>query len=154
MKKILIALDYEPAAQIIAETGYSLSKALKSEVILMHVVGNANYYSSLEYSPIMGFSGFTNVGMLESFDNAGLKEASQDFLNKTKQHLGDDAIQTFVSEGDSAESILEVAKEFDVGIIVLGSNTRRWLEKAFMGNITEKVLRHSRVPIFIVPAKK
>ena len=154
MKKVLIALDYNPTAQKVAETGISLSKAMNAEVILMHVIGNSNYYSSLEYSPIMGFSGFTNAGLLESFDNAGLKESSHEFLNKTKEHLGDETIQTVVTEGDFAESIIETAKEFHADIIVLGSHSRRWLEKVVIGSVTEKVLRHSRIPLFIVPTRE
>ena len=60
MKKILIALDYEPSAEKIAETGYAIATALNAEVILLHVVAEPAYYSSMEYSPIMGFSGFIN----------------------------------------------------------------------------------------------
>ena len=151
MKKVLIALDYDPTAQKVAEQGYLLSKTMKAEVTLMHVIGSANYYSSLEYSPIMGFSGFTNTGLLETIDVSKLKESSQDFLDKTKKHLGDDTIQTYIAEGDSAEAILETAIELKVDIIVLGSHSRRWLDKILMGSVTEKVLAHSKIPLFIVP---
>lgn len=154
MKKILIALDYSPTAQIVAETGFSLSKAMNAEIILLHVIGNLNYYSSLEYSPIMGFSGFTNAALIESFDISGLKDASQEFLNKTKQHLGDEAIQTLISEGDFAESILDVASELNVDVIVMGSHSRRWLETILMGSVTEKVLLHATIPLFIIPTKE
>lgn len=154
MKKILIALDYSPTAQIVAETGFLLSKAMNAEIILLHVIGNLNYYSSLEYSPIMGFSGFTNAALLESFDISGLKDASQEFLNKTKQHLGDEAIQTLIREGDFAESILDVASELKVDVIVMGSHSRRWLETILMGSVTEKVLLHATIPLFIIPTKE
>ena len=154
MKKVLIALDYNPTAQKIAETGYKLAKAMNAEIILLHVIGNSNYYSSLEYSPIMGFSGFTNAGLLQAYDNAGLKEASQEFLEKTKQHLGDAAIQTIITEGDCAESILDAAKDLKVDIIVMGSHSRRWLEKILMGSVAENVLIHTTIPLFIVPTKE
>ena len=151
MKKVLIALDYDPTAQKVAEKGYQLSKTMQAEVILMHVIGSSNYYSSLEYSPIMGFSGFTNTGVLETYDVEVLKETSLDYLNKTKQHLGDDTIQTYVMEGDFAETILDAAVEFKVDIVVMGSHGRRWLDKILMGSVTEKVLAHSTIPLFIVP---
>ena len=151
MKKVLIALDYDPTAQKVAEKGYLLSKTMNAEVILMHVIGSSNYYSSLEYSPIMGFSGFTNTGLLETFDVSVLKETSQDFLDKTKKHLGDETIETYITEGDFAEAILESAKELKVDVIVMGSHSRRWLDKILMGSVTEKVLAHSSIPLFIVP---
>ena len=55
MKKILIALDNNVGAQKVAATGYELSKALHAHTILMHVTTDVTYYSSLNYSPIMGF---------------------------------------------------------------------------------------------------
>jgi len=154
MKKILIALDYNPTAQKVAETGFSFGNAMNAEIILLHVIGNSNYYSSLEYSPIMGFSGFTNAGLLEAYDLAGLKQTSQDFLNKSKKHLGDETIQTLIREGDFATSILDVATEFKVDVIVMGSHSRRWLEKILMGSVTEKVLLHSSIPLFIIPTNE
>jgi phosphomannomutase len=58
MKKVLIALDYNPTAQKVAEAGFSMAKAMGAEVVLLHVVTDPVYYSSAEYSPIMGFSGY------------------------------------------------------------------------------------------------
>lgn len=154
MNKVLIALDYDPTAQKVAESGFSFSKAMNSEIILLHVIGSANYYSSLEYSPIMGFSGFNNTGLLEIYDVAELKASTQVFLDKTKEHLGDNNIQTVIKEGDFAESILEAAQELNVNVIVMGSHSRRWLDKILMGSVAEKVLAHSHLPVLIVPTRE
>jgi nucleotide-binding universal stress UspA family protein len=89
---------------------------------------------------------------LESVD--GLKNASLQYLEKSKQHLGDKTIQTIVKEGDFADSILETAKELHADIIVVGSHSRKWLENIVMGSVTEKVLHHTSIPLFIVPTKK
>ena len=61
MKKVLIALDYEPPAQKIAETGYALAKGMNAEIVLLHVLSDANYYASLNYFPVMGYEGFNNL---------------------------------------------------------------------------------------------
>ena len=58
MKKVLIALDFDPVAQKIAESGYALAKSMNAKVVLLHVVSDAAYYSSLNYSPMMGFDSF------------------------------------------------------------------------------------------------
>ena len=65
MKKVLIALDYNPTAQKVAEAGFSLAKAMNAEVTLLHVISELVYYSSTEYDPIMGFTGFREVGPIE-----------------------------------------------------------------------------------------
>ena len=154
MKKVLIALDYDPTVQKIAKSGYLLAKAMNAEVILLHVIAEASYYSSLEYSPIVGFTGFMDTSSVQIDSIDGLKNASQDFLNKLKHHLADQTIQTLVREGDVAESILNTAIEIHADIIVLGSHSRKWLENIIMGSVTEKVLNNTSIPLFIIPTKK
>ena len=154
MKKMLIALDYDPTAQKVAEKGFSLAKSMGAEVVLVHVISNLLYYTSTEYSPIMGFTGYMDMGPMQIDSIEGLKKASYYFLEKSKQHLGDESIQTLVKEGDFAESILEAAKEVHADLIVIGSHSRKWLENIVMGSVTEKVLRHTSFPLLIIPTKK
>jgi len=152
-KKVLIALDYNPTAQKVAEVGYSMAKAMGADVILLHVIADPIYYSSLEYSPIMGYSGFIDMGSLQ-LTVEDLKEASRQFLNKAKHHLQDETIETLVKGGDFAEAILLAAKEVHADLIVLGTHSRRWLEGALLGSVTEKILHHTTTPLFIVPTKQ
>jgi nucleotide-binding universal stress UspA family protein len=152
MKKILIALDFNPTAEKIADTGYALAKATGAEVILMHVVSEPTYYSSLDYAPIMGYNGFNTKDILN--DLSVFIKASQDFLEQSKKHLGDERITTLVGEGDCADAILNAARELNVDTIVMGTHSRRGLDKILMGSIAEKVLHHSTVPLFIIPTKQ
>ena len=46
MKKILIAVDYDPSAETIARQGYQLAKSMNAQVVLLHVVADSTYYSS------------------------------------------------------------------------------------------------------------
>ncbi|MDP4208183.1 MAG: universal stress protein [Bacteroidota bacterium] len=154
MKKVLIALDYDPTAQKVAEVGFSLAKTMDAEVVLLHVISDLVYYSSTEYSPIMGFSDYMGVSPLQLNSVDGLKEAAHHFLDKSKRHLGDKTIQTVVEEGDFAESILKAAKDLHADIIVIGSHSHKWLENIVMGSVTENVLSHTTIPLFIIPTKK
>lgn len=154
MKRVLIALDYDPTAQKIAEAGYYLAKSMESEVFLLHVISDPVYYSTRDYSPIMGFNGYMDLGSLQKDSIEGLRDASDHFLNNTRQHLGDDSIQTMVREGDFADAILKAAKEIHAEVIVLGSHSQKWLEKIVMGSVTEKVLNHTTIPLYIIPTRK
>lgn len=154
MKKVLIALDYDPSAQKVAESGYSVARAMKAEITLLHVIVDPVYYASPEYDPIMGFNGYLELGKLKMSSIEGLKRASLQFLDQSKKHLGDPLIKTRVAEGDFAEAILNTAKDLDADIIVMGSHSRKWIENIVMGSVTEKVLRHSTIPLFIIPTKK
>ena len=153
MKKILIALDYNPSAQKIAETGHNLAKAMKARSILLHVLSDATYYSSLNYSPIMGFGGFSSVDTVQTDTAEELKKVAQDYLDKSKQHLGDEKIQTVVKNGAIGETILKTATDLKVDIIVMGTHSRRGLEKILVGSVAENVLHHSSIPLLIIPTK-
>ena len=154
MKKVLIALDYNPTAQKVAEMGYALAKAMNSEVILLHVTEEPNYYSSFEYGPIMGYNGFINSDLLNIVEPEEVKQASLDFLDQTKKHLDDQSIKTMVAEGEIPATIIKTANEISAEVIVMGSHSRRWLEKILMGSVTETVLNHSSIPVFIIPTKQ
>lgn len=154
MNKVLIAIDYNPTAQKVAETGFSMAKAMNADVVLLHVVTDPVFYSSAEYSPIMGFTGVVYSNEIASDSIEGLKNASKKYLKKTKEHLGDDNIQILVKEGDYADTILETAKEVDADIIVVGSHSQKWLENILMGSVAEKVLHDTSIPVLMIPTKK
>jgi len=152
--KVLIALDYNPTAQKVAEVGFSMAKSMNAEVVLLHVITDPVFYSTEEYSPIMGFTGYAYTGEVQAFNAEGLKAAALEYLDKSKQHLGDNTIKTIVKEGDFADTILETAKEVYADMIVIGSHSRKWLENIVMGSVTEKVLHHTSIPLLIIPTKK
>jgi nucleotide-binding universal stress UspA family protein len=154
MKKVLIALDYNPTSQKVAEMGYDLAKSMGAEVTLLHVIFDPIFYSSSDYSPIMGFSGFLNNDPLHLNAIEELKTATLDFLDKSRIHLGDLTIQTLVAEGDFAETILKVSKTIHADLIILGSHSRKWLENIVMGSVTEKVLLKTTLPLYIIPTRK
>ena len=154
MKKVLIALDYDPTAQKVAEMGYDFAQSMNAEVTLLHVISDPVFYSSSDYSPIMGFSGYLNTDPMQLNAVEVLKSASINYLAKSRDHLGDQTIQIVVEEGDVAETILKTAKKLHADLIVLGSHSKKWLENIVMGSVTANVLQHTTIPLHIIPTKK
>jgi nucleotide-binding universal stress UspA family protein len=154
MKKVLIALDFDPTAKKVAETGFSLAKVMGAEVLLLHVVSDPLHYNTYDHFTVMGFSGYKNTAPLIVDGLKELKEESHKFLEKSKQHLGDSKIVTIVEEGDVAESIIETAKKKHADLIIIGSHSRKWLENIVMGSVAEKVLKNTSLPLLIIPTKK
>lgn len=153
MKKVLIALDFDPVAQKIAESGYALAKSMNAKVVLLHVVSDAAYYSSLNYSPMMGFDSFNNFDILQTGAVEELRKAAASYLKRSKEHLNDDTIETIIKEGDFGDAILDAAIEINADIIVMGSHGRRGLDKILLGSVAEKVLHKTTIPLFIIPTK-
>jgi hypothetical protein len=57
MKKVLIAPDYGPTTPVAATTGFLQAKTMGVASAGQNVILDPMYYSSMEYSPLMGFSG-------------------------------------------------------------------------------------------------
>jgi nucleotide-binding universal stress UspA family protein len=154
MNKVLIALDYDPSAQKVAEQGFALARALRAETILLHVISDPDYYASTKHIIIMGFAGTSDEESLQLDSLSKRKKFAQNFLNKSKAHLGDDLIQTLVAEGDFAESILTSARDLDAKLIVMGSHSRKWLQNIVLGSVSEKVLHHTSIPVLVIPTRR
>jgi len=124
---------------------------LNAKITLLHVVANESYYSTIDSAPFMGFYGTDFFNMI---DSGGLIDASQGFLGRLKSHLKDPEIEIEAIQGDFAETILETAYTQRFDVIVLGLNSKNWLERTLMGSVTESVLKESKIPLFIIPIKE
>lgn len=143
IKKVLIAMDYDETSQKVAETGFMMAQAMNAKTVLLHVISEQPvYYSSYLYMREL------RVDFLDD-----LKKSTQEFLDKTKKHLGDDKIQTVLSNGDIADSILKTATDLNADVIVMGTHSRKWLESIILGSEAENVLKNTTIPLFIVPTK-
>lgn len=131
-----------------------LAGAAGAEVVLLHVISDPVYYSSTEYSPIMGYVDYHEIEAVQLENIVGLRNASDLFLEKFKHKLGDKSIQTLVKEGDTAEQILETARHIHADVIILGSHSHKWLEDIVMGSVTKRVMQHTNIPLLIIPTKK
>lgn len=148
MKKVLIAIDYTPAAQKVAETGYTIAKALHADITLVHVITEAAFYA-IDYSPIMGFKGNYTDGAKEVVMD--IKNEARLFLDAAVQHLGDSSINTMILEGETTEAILTSSKDGKADLIVLGSHSHHGLERIFGTDTAAYILKHSSVPLLAVP---
>jgi len=153
MKKVLIALDLDPTAQIVAEFGFSLAESMNAEVFLLHVIVDGTFYTKGTF-PIMGYTGFIVSPLIFENSTNDAKDEAQKYLDSIKVHLGDETLQTVIKEGNASEMILNTASELNANLIIVGSHSRRWLEEILMGSVTETVLHRSNIPLFIVPTKE
>ena len=153
MKRILIALDYEPSAREIAQEGHDLARATNAETILLHVVPESSYYSSRKYSPILGFETLSAVSVIETDNDSALIIMAENFLEITKRGLGDNSITILVKTGDPGENILTIARDVGADMIVIGTHHKKGINKMLSGSVTEKVFQGSSVPLLIIPVK-
>ena len=151
MKKVLIAIDYNPVSETVAEEGHKLAQLMNAEVCLMHVMTDIGYYNA-PFPTFMGYEGYTmapdmNVAL-------ELRNIAEDYLNKAAEHLKDDKVSTYMGEGDTANAILGYAEEWQADLIVMGTHSHSTLEKLLLGTVASNVLEKTQVPVYMVPVGK
>jgi nucleotide-binding universal stress UspA family protein len=59
-------------------------------------------------------------------------------------------VKTACNQGKPNEEILNYAEENDIDLITMGTHGRSGVEHAFLGSVTEKVVRKSKTPVLTI----
>lgn len=150
INKILIAVDDNKYAEHAAEVGFDMARLFGADVGLVSIV-----------EPLIFPESSTDVitGLpVESvnIDEAELikiqSESAENTIQQTiKKFAGDRKITQFTEYGSTADGILKCSTEFNADLIVVGTHNRTGLNRLIMGSVAEHVVRHSRVPVLVVP---
>jgi nucleotide-binding universal stress UspA family protein len=82
-------------------------------------------------------------------------ESAENTIEKTIKKLAEGLqVTQFTEFGSTAEGILECSKQFKADLVVLGTHSRTGLDRLLMGSVAEHVVRHSEVPVLVVPLKE
>lgn len=151
MKKVLIAIDYNPISEKVAEAGKELAKQMNAEIGLVHVIADINYYGTT-YPTFMGYNGYNTAVNLNV--NNEMRKVAEDFLETAAKHLGEgQPLTTHLADGDTANELLRYSKEWSADLLVMGTHSHSTLEKIFMGSVASKVIEKTEIPVYLVPIK-
>ena len=118
MKKVLIAIDYNPVSEKVVDAGYKLAKKMDAEVVLIHVVADVAYYG-VQCPTFMGYEGFdTSIDLNLATE---MQNVEKNYLETVAKHLNDPSVGTQLRFGDAADAILKYAEEWNADVIVLGT---------------------------------
>jgi nucleotide-binding universal stress UspA family protein len=152
MKKVLIAIDYSPLAQQVAEQGHALALAFGAKATILHVIDDAYNYTTTVYDPIMGFAGFSQRDYDATIQIDTIEEEAMVYLHKIKLYLKDTTLETLIIKGSIAETILDTAKNTNSDYIVMGTNNRSGIAEFLLGSTAHTMLQRSHIPLFIIPS--
>jgi nucleotide-binding universal stress UspA family protein len=151
ISKVLIGIDDSPYARNAAVYGFDIARSYNASVGLVHIIEPA----IIPPSPADNFTGVAMDGTL-GVQEAELAEIqssqSEIMIERTIKELGEGLeITTFKQYGSRADGIIDCSKEFKADLIVLGTHKRSGLDRLFAGSVAEEVVRHSVVPVMVVP---
>ncbi|AMD16977.1 universal stress protein UspA [Methanobrevibacter sp. YE315] len=137
-KKILVPTDGSEFAKKAQKHALFLAKVSGAEIIAVSVTEN-NFVNGLPLDD--------EVYQL----NQILKERSEENLKEFDKLIEDDLkITHVVREGSPAKAILEVAKEEDIDLIVMGSSGKSGFDRFIMGSVADKVVNSAKCAVLVV----
>jgi nucleotide-binding universal stress UspA family protein len=154
MKKILIGIDESPFADHAAAYGFVLAEKLNADVGLIHIIEPivAPTPITADYAIGMPFDN-TSETMLPEMMHIQDEQSRGMIAQTIKKYGGDTLITVFTEYGDTADGIIECSKKFNADMIVIGTHSRTGIDRFLMGSVAEHVVRHSEIPVLVVPFK-
>ena len=139
MKKIIVPVDFSEHSEYALKTAAKLAKQNNAELLALHM---------LEMSDIMltASDGLQNQKAVFFFKLA--EQKFEDFLKK--DYLNDVKVTPIVKHFKVFSEVNEVAKKNDADLIVMGSQGASGAKEFFIGSNTERVVRHSEIPVLVV----
>jgi len=155
IKKILIGVDDNKYAQHAAKYGFSLAETLGAHVGLVNILEPmAIPMAGSGADEILG-SSIQGVGTPDLDIIAAQTRISDGIIESTiKKYAGKTQVTHFNEYGSTGEGIINCSLEFKADIIVLGTHERTGLDRLFSGSVAEYVVRHSTIPVLVVPMKE
>jgi nucleotide-binding universal stress UspA family protein len=139
--KILIAVDGSEYSLAAAKKGLQLAHQLDAEVALLFVVDTAKALGNID-------AGITHGEAL-----IVLKKEAEQSLEQLARMFNGEGLLKLMPEGHPREVILKTAETWEADLIVIGTHGRVGLMHLLLGSNAEHIVRHSRIPVMVVPSK-
>jgi nucleotide-binding universal stress UspA family protein len=140
LKKILIATDSSESAEKAADFGIEIAGLSRAKVYAVSVIDTTPYYS-------IPLDQVWSKEVYEQLEQMGYEADS--YVEKAAKAAGIE-VESLVLKGNPAERILNFAEEQNVDMIVVGSHGKGGFERLVIGSVSEKVVRHAKVPVLVV----
>ena len=139
MKKIIVPVDFSIHSENALKTAALLAKKTNATIIALHMldIQEVNLSESPSYQQEKA------VFFLKLAEKKISEFLQKDFLEDLK-------VVPLIKHYKIFSEVNQVAKEVNADLIVMGSHGVSGLKEIFMGSNTEKVIRFSEVPVFVV----
>lgn len=135
-KSVVVPIDFSDASSLAIETALEVT-ARRDQVHIVSVV------------PTLDFADFADTGVVSDEDRIN---TCREYMSRYLTEHGYGSLQTNAFVGDPGTLIVEHAGKLKADLIVMPSHGRHGLKRWVLGSTTERVLRHSNVPVLVLRA--
>lgn len=138
--RIIIPLDLSETA----------AKAITPGVDIARGVGD-----ELQFVTVLSRRLRADLSELAATQNTTVPDMIEAYLKSMSQRAGDVSGSHNVIIGeDAANALVDYAREDTIRMVVMATHGRSGIERWRMGSVTERVVRHSEVPVLVIPTRK
>jgi nucleotide-binding universal stress UspA family protein len=143
MKTILVPVDFSDVTAKVVETASMLAKAFGSRVILINIAEPEPEFVGYDPGPLT-----VRVAVTRDL------RADQQRLEALKPAFGAAEVLALHVQGSIPEEILDLAREHEATLIVIGSHGHGALYHLFVGSVAGAVLKDAHCPVLVVPSDR
>ncbi len=142
MKKILVPIDFSDEAKYACKVASQIAKKTNSEIILLHMLDiPSEAIDPIDSNNLKG--GAQAIFYMKTIHKKFEKIKNSSFFEGVK-------ITEDVKFHKAFDGVIEESKKHDVDLIVMGSQGATGLKEMLVGSNTEKVVRHSEIPVLVI----
>lgn len=139
-RQIIIATDGSETANEAADFGIEMVGCSGAKIYAVYVIDTTPYRS-------VPLDKIWSDKVLEEFEKEGREATS--YIEKIGKDAGVE-VEVRVLRGNPAEKIVTFAEDNNIDMIIMGSLGKSGYERVLLGSVSEKVIRHAKIPVLVV----
>ena len=139
IQKILIPIDGSDYSMRAAEYGISIAKMFNAQISVVYVI------DEIVLNQVPKIVDRENV-------EPELKKDGQRYINYALGLAEKEGVKhdSLTAKGIPFEQIVNLAKELNVDLIVMGTYGRKGAERILIGSVAERVIEYSQCPVLVI----
>ena len=150
--KILLPTDGSKNSERAIAHALTIAEFEDAEIVVLNVVDSV-YLTGLPEEDLI-----TKSEMILEEESKKVTSRVESIIKEIEEEKGSEGkdikITTKTIEGNAADVILKISESDDIDLIVIASSGKHMLDRFLLGSVTEKTVRHTKVPILVIPNKE
>jgi len=140
--KILIPVDGSDSSICAAEYGINVAKTLGARIMVVYVIDTVvleearSFFKASEHEDV----------------ERKLEQVGREYINYVLCLAEKEGVKatSLIAKGEPFEQIVQLAKESNVDLIVMGTHGRKGPDRILIGSVAERVIEYSLCPVLVV----
>lgn len=144
MKRILVPCDFSAPSREAFKLALDIASKTNGEVIVVHVI-----YIPVLFDPTLAGA---STSAYDSLFLSKIEEEAKEIFEQMRKSLPSDTVKTSIQiiQGTVTTTIESVIEAHKIDLVIMGTTGASGIKEMVIGSTTEKIVRHSPVPVLAV----